>query len=90
MGVAHIRNCSAQPANPFSLPVWLDFRRNEQAFQQYKMYCQEALLQQRNNQPNTNFFTLYVKFTYTFSCAEKNLEDNPFVFLYISTLNFDS
>lgn len=39
MGVAHIRNCSAQPTNPFSLPVWLDFRRNEQAFQQYKMYC---------------------------------------------------
>lgn len=84
MGVAHIRNCSAQPANPFSLPVWLDFRRNEQAFQQYKMYCQEALLQQRNNQPNTNFFTLYVKFTYTFSCAEKTWKIIPLSFCILA------
>ena len=33
---------------------------NKQAFQWYKIYCQEALLQQRNNLPNTKMSILFV------------------------------
>lgn len=32
-------------------------RGNKQAFQWSQIYCQKALLQKINNQPNTNFFT---------------------------------
>src|SRR4029434_10636030 len=35
---------------------------NKQAFQRYKIYCQEALLQQRNNLPNTNVLTFCAMF----------------------------
>lgn len=34
---------------------------NSVAFQQYKIYCQETLLQQKNNQPNTNVLTFCAK-----------------------------
>ena len=36
----------------------------KQPFQRYKMYCQEALLQHRDNIPNTDFLTVCVKCTY--------------------------
>lgn len=35
---------------------------NKQAFQWRKLYCQEALLQLRHNQPTTNVLTYCAKF----------------------------
>lgn len=38
--------------------MWPHLRGNEQTFHQHVIYCQEALLELKNNGPNTNFFTL--------------------------------
>lgn len=37
----------------------------------YKIYCQEALFQQRNNQPNICFLTFYTVYTLYLSTGKK-------------------
>lgn len=44
--------------------MWQHLRENKQTFQWYKIYCQQTLLQQRNNWPKTSFLTLCAKFTF--------------------------
>lgn len=43
-------------SNAFSLQICNNLRGNKQALQWYKIYWQEALLQQRKNQPNKHKF----------------------------------
>lgn len=44
----------------------------KQTFQKYEKYLQEAFLQQRNNQPNTNIHTFYATFKVQRTQWEKN------------------
>lgn len=37
----------------------------------YKIYCQEALFQQRNNRPNIRFLTFYTVYTLYLSTGKK-------------------
>lgn len=63
MGSTHILNSAAQPTNAPSPHMWHHARGNKQAFEWHKTHRQEAaLLQQRNNQPNTNFLTFCAQF----------------------------
>lgn len=58
MGVTLTLNSAAQPLNAFFFfEKWLNLKENEQVFQWYNIYCQGALLQQRNN-PATSFLTI--------------------------------
>lgn len=40
------------------LQMWHHSRRNKHALERHKIYCQDALQQQRNNQPNTKLISL--------------------------------
>lgn len=44
-----------------------------QFFQQYKINCQESLVQQRNNQPSTNFVTFVDKFIKWYFMKDKSI-----------------
>lgn len=58
-------DCHHQPAQPtdaFFLTNVAPLRR--ETFQQYKIYYQDTLLQQRSHRPNANFLTFCAKFIY--------------------------
>ena len=53
-----IFNSAAHPTHACSSQMWTHLKlRNKQAFPQFTIYCQEALLQQRNDMSNIHFLT---------------------------------
>lgn len=65
MGATHIHCCSTHKC------VFLS--NVTQFFQQYKINCQESLVQQRNNQPSTNFVTFVDKFIKWYFMKDKSI-----------------
>lgn len=50
-----------------------------QAFQWYKIYCQEALLKQRNHRPNAHIPVLtFVRFNFTVMCQKRRFSMNKY------------
>ena len=65
MGTTHLLSSAAHPTNVCSLEMCHHLKEKE-AFQLYEIYCQEALLQQGNNLPNTDFLSFFVSLFFSF------------------------
>lgn len=62
------------PTYACSLQMWHHVKKGDnQAFQWNVVYCQEALLPQRNNLPNTHFLTFCAKIRLFFFTALRQI-----------------
>lgn len=62
LGTTHILGSAAHPTNAPSLKIWHHLKGKWTGFPMFKIYCQEALIQQRNNLPNIHLLTFCAMF----------------------------